>query len=208
MIDDTAAFAPRLTAALEAGDVACLLLRTNAHDERASTQIARALVATVQAHGTALLVQGDTRLASYVDADGVHVEGGGDDLAQAIRSMKPSRIVGVGGLASRDDAMLAGESGADYLMFGEAARGRNDPPSLEDRLDRVSWWAEIFQVPCVACAYALDEVETLAAAGAEFVALAEAVWDDPRGPAAAVRDALSALETGGARYQAKGLEPN
>ena len=28
-------------------------------------------------------------------------------------------IVGVGGMASRHDAMVAGEDGADYLLFGE-----------------------------------------------------------------------------------------
>ena len=34
-------------------------------------------------------------------------------------SLKPERIAGCGGLATRHDAMLAAEAGADYVMFGE-----------------------------------------------------------------------------------------
>ncbi len=59
--------------------------------------------------------------------------------------------------------------------------------------DTAAWWAEIFNVPCVAFAATLDDVEGLALTGAEFVALGAAVWRDPRGPAAAVAEAQAAL---------------
>lgn len=203
-IEDAAGFSPSLEAALAAGDIACLLLRAPPHDERLRRDIAVALAPLVQAYGTALLLDGDTRAAASAGADGVHVTGLGDDFDQALRSMKPSRIVGVGGIQSRDDAMVAGERGADYLMFGGSIDGDDDP--LDARIDRVAWWAEIFQVPCVACASALSEVEPLAVAGADFVALADAVWDDPRGPAEAVRNAVRALEAAQARRTEAGME--
>ena len=41
----------------------------------------------------------------------------------AIESLKPERIVGAGFLRTRDEAMTAGEMGADYVMFGEPRRG-------------------------------------------------------------------------------------
>ena len=75
----------------------------------------------------------------------------------------------------RDDAMNAGEAGADYVMFGEPRPDGWTPPP-EETLERAAWWAEIFQTPCVAYASSLDQIAPLAAAGADFVALGDALW--------------------------------
>jgi thiamine-phosphate pyrophosphorylase len=86
--------------------------------------------------------------------------------------------------------MEAAQAGADYVMFGEPdAAGKR--PSFEAIQDRVAWWSEVFEVPCVAYADNLAEVDALGAA--EFVALGAFVFDDPRGPAAAVADAAARL---------------
>ena len=66
-------------------------------------------------------------------------------------------------------------------------------PSFETTLEKTAWWSEIFNVPCVAYATTLARVGPLAEAGADFIALGGAVWDDPRGPASAVRDATAAI---------------
>jgi thiamine-phosphate pyrophosphorylase len=88
--------------------------------------------------------------------------------------------------------MLAAERGADYVMFGEPDRdGRR--PAFAAVLDRVAWWAELFEIPCVGWAMNLDEVAALAVAGADFVALADAVWADPHGPGSAVAAATAQL---------------
>jgi thiamine-phosphate pyrophosphorylase len=91
---------------------------------------------------------------------------------------------------TRHDAMLAAEQGADYVMFGEPADGRR--PSFEAILERVAWWAELFEVPCVGFAAALDEVGPLAAAGADFVALG-GIPDDAQAAAAAIAAAAERL---------------
>ena len=83
--------------------------------------------------------------------------------------------------------VYAGEQDIDYLMFGAPG----DPTSPDAILERTRWWAEIFNVPCVAFARSLEEIEPLADAGAEFIALEAAVWDNPRGPAAAVSEATA-----------------
>jgi thiamine-phosphate pyrophosphorylase len=73
-------------------------------------------------------------------------------------------------------------------MFGDAdATGRR--PSLEAVAERVAWWSELFEIPCVGVALALDEVEVLARAGADFIALGAFVWNDPSAVAATVRAA-------------------
>ena len=63
-------------------------------------------------------------------------------------------------------------------------------------MERVQWWAEVFEPPCVGYAATLGEVGALAAAGADFVLLDDAVWNDPRGVAAALTDAMAAIAEG------------
>ena len=112
----------------------------------------------------------------------------------SVNSLSTSRCVGAGGLRSRDDAMEAGEQDADYVMFGEPTRDGWSPPA-EQVLERAGWWTEIFNVPCVAYAATLADVAALAKIGVDFIAVRDAVWNDPRGPAAAVRDAQAAIDT-------------
>ncbi len=184
-----AAAADRLKEALAAADVAAVLLRYGAQqsDERAAINAAKRLAPIVQGADAALLLEGHPHLAARAGADGAHLTGI-DALVAALPTLKPDRIAGAGGLASRHDAMLAGEAGADYVMFGEPdATGRR--PSLEAVAERVAWWSELFEIPCVGVALAVDEVEVLARAGADFIALGEFVWKDPETVAATVRAA-------------------
>ena len=58
--------------------------------------------------------------------------------------------------------------------------------------ERVAWWAEIFETPCVACAGALPEARALKEAGADFVALGEAIFGSSS-PAAAAREAQALI---------------
>jgi thiamine-phosphate pyrophosphorylase len=183
--------ADTLAALLAEFDVAAVLVRLALPAEREMINAVKTYAPGVQAAGAALLVADHVDIVARSGADGAHVTGvaGLGDVAGAL---KPARIVGAGGLHSRHDAMLAGEAGVDYVMFGEPdAQGRR--PSLESILDRVGWWAELFEIPCVAFAASLDEIAPLCGAGADFIALGEAVFGDPRGSAAALRDASERL---------------
>jgi thiamine-phosphate pyrophosphorylase len=91
--------------------------------------------------------------------------------------------------------MAAGEAGADYVLFGEP-----DPngqrPSTEAITERLQWWAELFEPPCVGFATTLGEAKEFAAAGADFVLVGDVVWNDARGAAAALMDAEKAIQQG------------
>ncbi len=188
---DAAGLADRLAESLAAADVAAVLLRLPATDERGQVNLAKALAPTVQERGAALLLDGHPDLAARAGADGAHVTGI-DALEGALAALKPARIAGCGGLDTRHDAMLAAEAGADYVMFGEPdAAGRR--PAFDAIAERVAWWAELFEIPCVGFAASLDEVEPLAAAGADFVAVGDWVFGDARGCAAAMADAARRL---------------
>lgn len=190
-LGDTAAFARELPAALAAGDVAAVLLRLAEADERTLINRAKEIAAIVQPREIALLLDGRPEIVARAGADGAHLSGI-EALNAALATLKPERIAGAGGLASRHDAMLAGEAGADYAMFGEPDRAGRRPP-LDAVLERIEWWAKLFQPPCIGYAAHLDEVAPLAQAGADFVALGEWVWTHAQGPAAAVAAAAGEL---------------
>ncbi|HEY6995464.1 MAG TPA: thiamine phosphate synthase [Xanthobacteraceae bacterium] len=187
---EPAGLADRLADALGAADVAAVLLPLPASDERHRINHAKAIAPTVQDRGAALLLDGFAELAARTGADGAHLTGI-EAFRAALAALKPARIAGCGGLATRHDAMLVAEAGADYVMFGEPdAAGRR--PAFEAIAERVAWWAELFEVPCVGFAASLDEVEPLAAAGADFVAVG-CVFADPGNTSAAVADAARRL---------------
>jgi thiamine-phosphate pyrophosphorylase len=186
-IDDAAGFAAPLAAALTAGDVAAVLLRLAKGDERTLINRAKQLCPIVQNKDAALIIDGHAELVARAGADGAHLTGIADFTA-ALETLKPERIAGAGGLETRHDAMLAAEQGADYVMFGEPdADGQR--PSFADTEERVSWWAEVFEAPCVGYAASLDEVAPLVQAGADFIALGDFIWRDPQQAAAVIAEA-------------------
>ena len=184
-VSDPDAVADDLADALNATDIAAVLLRLADGDDAEQLDRIKALRILIQSNGAALLLDGHAALVARAEADGAHLTGI-EAFTAAAASLKPARIAGCGGLATRHDAMLAAESGADYVMFGEPdADGRR--PSFEAVLERVEWWAEVLVIPCVAYAADLDDVEAFAQAGAEFVAIDESVWRSARDFAAAAK---------------------
>jgi thiamine-phosphate pyrophosphorylase len=190
--DDLSVAVQGLGPASAAADIAAVLLRLPAEaDARAVVAAAKALAGPVQGRGAALLLDGHAGLVAESGVDGAHL-GGAAALKASLPALKPERIAGVGGLASRHEAMLAAEAGADYVLFGEPGHdGRR--PAFAAVLERVAWWAEIFEPPCVGFAADFDELAALAAAGADFVALADVVWNHAAGPAAALIAATERL---------------
>lgn len=189
---DPAAAAEAFGPASAAADIAAVLLRFAPDaDDGTVVRRAKALAGPVQRRGAALLLENHAALASEAGADGAHCTGA-EAVQAALAKLKPDRIVGAGGLSSRHAAMVAAEAGADYVMFGEpGADGAR--PAFSAILERVAWWTEIFETPCVGFAADLDELAALARAGAEFVAVGGMLWNDSRGPAAALVEAARRL---------------
>lgn len=190
LIGDPADLVRTLPELLASGDVAAVLVRFADADERSIVQRGKALAPAIQNAGAAMLIADHFELVARMGADGAHLRDL-DALKEALPTLKPDRIAGVAGLESRHDAMMAGET-ADYVMFGEPpADGQR--PSPEAIIERLTWWAEVFEVPCVGYAATRDEALAFAATGAEFLLLGEFVWEDPRGPKAALMDVQGAI---------------
>lgn len=189
---DAATLPQALKAAFSAAPIDAVILRLPETDDRSQINLAKAVAPIVQGAGAALMLDGRPDLVARAGADGAHVTGlaAVGPALDVLRAQE--RMCGVGGLPARHDAMEAAELGTDYVMFGEPRPDGSVPP-LSAILERAQWWAELFQVPCVAYAPSLDDVGPLAATGAEFVALGDYIFRDEEGIAAALAKAVYAL---------------
>ncbi|MBF0250321.1 MAG: thiamine phosphate synthase [Alphaproteobacteria bacterium] len=200
---DPEAFLAPFTAALDAGDVACVQLRLKAPDggpaERdAVRRAARLLMPEVQNRDVAFLINDDAELAAELGADGVHI--GQDDLhyAAARAIVGPDAIVGVTCHNSRHLAMEAAEQGADYVAFGAFYPTATKTPKSRAEPEILEIWSTMTTAPCVAIGgITVDNAAPLIRAGADFLAVVGGVWDHPDGPAAAVRAFNALMQTDG-----------
>ena len=187
VVDDPALLMADLPGLLAAVDVAAVLLRLKPTDQRTMISRVKTLAPVIQDGGAALLLDGHVELVARAGADGAHLTGI-EAMEDAMPTLKPDRIAGVGGLATRHDSMAAGEAGADYVLFGEPdAKGQR--PSVEAIAERLQWWAELFEPPCVGFAASREEAHEFAAAGADFVLVGDFIWNDKRGAKEALMEA-------------------
>lgn len=190
--DDADALAEAVSSALRGGDVATLIVPQYEREADAFQTIAERLVSIAQAAGVAAVIAGDSRIAGRARADGLHVEGTVEEAADAVEKFSPKLIVGIGHIKDRHAALERGELRPDYVFFGKLD-GDIKPEAHPKVLALAEWWASMVEIPCIAMggtdvASALE----IAEAGAEFVALGRAVFDNPAGAAMAVA-AVNAL---------------
>ena len=166
---------PRQVAALLDAAGAATLLIAAGGGVALSAAAARPLVELAQAKDIAALIEGDAQLARTLRADGVHLPWSKDAAArygEAREVLGTRYIVGIDVGRSRHDAMTLAEEGADYIGFGIPSHVEDRSAAAARRLELVSWWSEIFEVPCVA--FDIDDVEdamAVAGAGADFLAM-------------------------------------
>lgn len=186
----------RLAAALAAADVASVVIRAAGRGTLDAGRV-RLLVTAVQAKGAAALIESDARLARTLRADGVHLPvstAGAAALAEAREIVGTGAIAGLDAGRSRHEAMTAGEAGADYIGFGIPDFVRDRAKAVARRLDLVAWWAELFEMPCIAFDVATaEEAAGLAAAGADFVAVTLRAGVSAAEAAGLVRDIAAAV---------------
>lgn len=123
--------------------------------------------AAAQAAGRAAFLVDRPDRVRAVGADGVLIERPGE-VAAARRLLDRGELIGAAVGSTRHDAMVAGEDGADYVLFGTP--GKTPADGIENLAAHVTWWTEIAVLPCVVAGrFTLDDVRRLAAAGADFL---------------------------------------
>ena len=188
------AFPGRLKAALEPGVANAFQLRVKDLDEHELARLAEPLQRICADADVAFIVNDSMALAKRLGADGVHLGQSDGDVREARALLGPQAQIGRTCHDSRHLAMQAGEDGADYVAFGAFYPTTTKPSNYRPEPEILSWWATLFEIPCVAIGgITPDNAKPLVDAGADFIAVCQAVWgkDDPAAAAAAFAPILA-----------------
>ena len=188
------AFADRLKAALEPGIAAAFQLRVKNVEEHELARLAEPLQRICADAGVAFIVNDSMGLAKRLGADGVHLGQSDGDIREARALLGSSAQIGKTCHDSRHLAMEAGEAGADYVAFGAFYPTTTKPSHYRPERSILSWWSTLFEIPCVAIGGITPaNGRPLVEAGADFLAVCQAVWgsDDPKGAVSAFAEVLA-----------------
>jgi thiamine-phosphate pyrophosphorylase len=170
-------FPDRLKAALEPGVAAAFQLRVKDVDEHELARLAEPLQRICADADVAFIVNDSMALAKRIGADGVHLGQSDGDIAEARALLGPAAQIGRTCHDSRHLAMEAGEAGADYVAFGAFHPTTTKPSHYRPEPAILTWWSTVFEIPCVAIGgITPDNARPLVEAGADFVAVCQAVW--------------------------------
>jgi len=180
-------FADRLKAALDGGPVAAFQFRVKDVNEHEAARLAEPLQRLCAEREVAFIVNDSMSLAKRIGADGVHLGQEDGDPREARALLGPSAQIGVTCHDSRHLAMEAGEAGADYVAFGSFFATTTKEVRHHPEPSILSWWATLFELPSVAIGgITVENGRVLVEAGADFLAVCNAVWSHSEGPGAAV----------------------
>ena len=175
-------FPDRLTAALETGVATAFQLRVKDVGEHELARLAEPLQRICADARVAFIVNDSMALAKRLGADGVHLGQSDGDIREARALLGADAQIGRTCHDSRHLAMQAGEDGADYVAFGAFHPTTTKPSHYRPPPAILSWWSAVFEIPCVAIGgITPDNAAPLVDAGADFIAVCQAVWgkDDP-----------------------------
>jgi thiamine-phosphate pyrophosphorylase len=185
MIDAT--FADALKSALSGGGVAAFQLRLKGLDDDVIARAAEPLQRICADHETAFIINDSMTLAKRLGADGVHLGQSDGDPREARTLLGRDAQIGVTCHNDRHLAMEAGEAGADYVAFGAFYPTQTKEVQYVADPAILSWWITLFGTPCVAIGGITPaNARPLIDAGADFIAVSAAAWNDPEGAQAAV----------------------
>ncbi|MET0248895.1 MAG: thiamine phosphate synthase [Sphingobium sp.] len=192
-----ALFADTLAQAFDGGAVAAFQLRLKDLDEEAILRAAEPLQALCADRNVAFIINDSIALAERLGADGVHLGQEDGDPRDARKRLGPAAQIGVTCHDSRHLAMAAGEAGADYVAFGAFYPTTTKQVSHRPDPSILGWWTTLFELPCVAIGGITPENGgALVRAGADFLALSNAVWAHEAGPGAGVAAFAEVLAAG------------
>lgn len=159
---------PFMTQALD--NAAPVALRIAATDPARVRDCIAAIRPLTRQRDIALMLTDLPELARREDCDGVHISVGSSLRDTARAALGPDLQLGIACGASRDEAMQAGEAGADYIALSP------------DAAEIAQWWSQVMELPIVAENLKnIADATRMQAAGVDFLAFEI----DPRhGPAA------------------------
>lgn len=192
--DISGVFPDRLKVALEPGVAAAFQLRVKDIGEHELARLAEPLQRICADADVAFIVNDSIALAKRLAADGVHLGQSDGDVGEARAVLGPAAQIGKTCHDSRHLAMEAGEAGADYVAFGAFYPTTTKPSDYRPEPSILTWWSTVFEIPCVAIGgITVKNAKPLVEAGADFLAVSQAVWgsDDAASAVRAFADVLA-----------------
>lgn len=184
-------FAPILDLALKAGDVASLLILPPT--KGSYQEAAEKLTPIAQAHNVAALLHNDSQTMGRSNADGLHLDGPLNEIVETVKSHAGRKIMGVGNIKTRHEAMVVGEGPVDYLFFGRLD-GDTGPEIFPKAFKLAEWWSHMMSVPAVVMGGNGPEgIKQAGDAGIDFLALRDNIWQSEQ-PEKAIIDANNLLD--------------
>lgn len=199
-ITDPAVRCETVANALRGGDVASVIIPQYGLDDSEFQKHAELLVPVIQEAGAAALIVDNSRVAGRVKADGLHISGNAEALAEAVEKHAPKLIVGGGNAMDRHHALEMGEPQPDYIFFGKL-EGDIKPEAHSKNVALGEWWSAMIEIPAIVMGGTdPSSAVVVAEAGVEFVALGKAVFEDPANAATIVARVNAELDEKAPRF--------
>jgi len=191
-IIDLDLFCLDLETALAAAPVNCLQIRlkkenNECEDDEIIVRLFNKIKPVCDRYGTLIIINDNPNVAKAVKADGVHLGQKDADYSYARNLLGQKAIIGVTCHGSKELAFKAASLGANYVAFGAFYKSETKNAKYKANTEILEWWQEAVEIPCVAIGgINISNAENIIKAGADFIALSNAVWSDSKNIASVV----------------------
>lgn len=196
-------FSTTLKEAFDGGDVGAFQLRLKNAGDDEILRAAEVLMPVCREREVAFILNDRPDLAGKCGADGVHLGQDDGKVKAARKLLGKDMVIGVSCHDSRHLAMEAGEDGADYVAFGAFYPTNSKSPQAMAKYgipdpSILNWWQTYMVLPCVAIGGINPQnCLPLVQAGADFIAVIQAVWNHPQGAKKAVEEFNEVIKDAG-----------
>jgi len=175
---------------------AIIQYRDKTKDRSKRLRQAKALKQLTRKYGKILIINDDIDLALESNADGVHLGRQDGSLGKARQLLGADAIIGVSCYNEFERARQAAKDQADYIAFGRFFNSSTKPSAPVATTDLLQQARQELKLPIVAIGgITPDNAATLLAAGADMIAVIDAVFGQ-RDINAASQQFINMLTTG------------
>lgn len=162
------------------GGATLLQYRSKSDDAALKHEQAAELLALCREFHVPLIINDDLRLATLLDADGVHLGEHDAALKDALINLGPDKIIGVSCYQDLNLAKSLAAQGASYVAFGSFYPSSTKPEARPCPIELLGQAKAALSVPIVAIGgITPDNAGTLVKAGADALAVISSLFDVP-----------------------------
>lgn len=175
---DTDVLLAKVEAAL-LGGINILQYRNKQANHKLLTQQAQAILPLCRQYNVPLIINDSVKLCLALDADGVHIGAEDGNLSEVRTRLGPNKILGASCYNRFELALVAQQSGADYVAFGACFASKTKPNAPIASLDLFKLAQAQLHIPAVAIggiilSNALQAID----AGASAIAVINAIFNN------------------------------